>query len=58
MPRVRGLTTAEAKKRLNNAGFKIKESNLTNYPLGFINGSNPGAGKKAPRGSTITLYIV
>ena len=58
VPRVRGLTTAEAKKRLNNAGFKIKESNLTNYPLGFINGSNPGAGKKAPRGSTITLYIV
>ncbi|MDR1237305.1 MAG: PASTA domain-containing protein [Propionibacteriaceae bacterium] len=26
--------------------------------MGFVNGSNPSAGKKIAKGSTVTLYIV
>jgi serine/threonine-protein kinase len=58
VPKVRGSTKATAEQKLKDAGFKVAISNLTNFPLGFVNGSNPSAGKKIPKGSTVTLYIV
>ncbi|MDR1430717.1 MAG: Stk1 family PASTA domain-containing Ser/Thr kinase [Propionibacteriaceae bacterium] len=58
VPKVRGSLKAAAVERLTDAGFKVEISNQVNFPLGFVNGSNPSAGKKAPKGSTVTLYIV
>ena len=59
VPDVRRQGLAEAKKRLEALGFKVATEKSALYlGLQYVAGSNPGAGKKARKGSTITLSLV
>ncbi len=59
VPDVRRQGLDEAKKRLEALGFKVATKKSSLYlGLQYVAGSDPGAGKKAPKGSTITLSLV
>ncbi|MGL4832155.1 MAG: Stk1 family PASTA domain-containing Ser/Thr kinase [Propionibacteriaceae bacterium] len=58
VPATRGLKTDEASKRLQSAGFQVVTKSTGNAaPFGIVSYSDPGDGKQAPKGSTVTLYI-
>ncbi|WP_425434185.1 PASTA domain-containing protein [Nocardioides terrae] len=45
--------------RLEDLGFKVETAKTDHYlGLGFVWSSDPDSGKKIPKGSTITLYLV
>ncbi len=59
VPNVRAMGIAKAQEAMRAAGFRTKTSRATNYlGLGYVVTSSPGGGKQAPKGSTITLYLV
>ena len=60
IPSVRGQGVEAAKKALTKAGFKTKVQPVAvNYlGLGYVVYTRPGANSAAPKGSTITLYVV
>lgn len=59
VPQTRNLTTSEAKKTLESAGFKVAQEKLPNLlPLERVSYSIPEGGSQAPEGSTITIYTV
>lgn len=59
VPSVRSYGIEDAKEALENAGFDVEvEHNSPYFGLGFVVKQDPGGGDKAPRGATITLYIV
>ncbi len=58
VPNVRGKGESEAEAALVAAGFAVKVERIAGGLFGTAHSTNPGAGKKAPRGSTITLRIV
>ncbi len=55
VPEVRGLNEKDAKKKLTDAGFKVKVQQSFFGPTAL--GTSPAEGQTAPRGSTITLYV-
>ena len=55
VPGVRGLGLDDAKKKLTDAGFKVKVQKT--FWTGLALGTNPGEGQQAPKGSTVTLYV-
>ena len=59
VPNVRAMGIRKAEETMQAAGFTTKNKRATNYlGLGYVVSSTPGGGDSAPKGSTITLYLV
>jgi eukaryotic-like serine/threonine-protein kinase len=60
VPNVRAMGTKAAEAVMSKAGFRTRVRAVkTNYlGIGYVVYTNPGARSKAPKGSTITLYVV
>ena len=59
VPRVVALGQGAASDRLEQAGFKVASKESGAYlGLHFVLRSDPSSGSLAPKGSTITLYLV
>ncbi len=60
VPNVRSMGVRAAQKVIEDAGFKTKvQAVAVNYiGVGFVVYTRPGARAMAPKGSTITLYVV
>jgi serine/threonine-protein kinase len=59
VPDVRRMGTEAAVQALQDAGFQVEKKHLDLYVgLEYVVKQSPGAGSKAPRGSTITIYVV
>jgi beta-lactam-binding protein with PASTA domain/serine/threonine protein kinase len=59
VPKVVGMGTEAAVRTLQDAGFRVETDHADLYVgLQYVVKQSPGAGDKAPRGSTITLSIV
>jgi beta-lactam-binding protein with PASTA domain/serine/threonine protein kinase len=60
IPNVRSMGVEAAKKAMAEAGFKTKvQAVAVNYiGVGYVVYSKPSAKSQAPKGSTVTLYVV
>jgi serine/threonine protein kinase/beta-lactam-binding protein with PASTA domain len=59
VPRVVGHSASSAEATLQQAGFTVDTVKVEYYiALGVVVRQTPGAGDRAPRGSTITIYVV
>jgi serine/threonine protein kinase/beta-lactam-binding protein with PASTA domain len=59
VPEVRRMTPDAAAAALRSAGFEVATVKVEYYiGIGLVVKQSPGAGEKAPKGSTITIYIV
>lgn len=59
MPRVIAQGQDAAKERLEALGFKVEVERSSQYiGLGFVLRTDPGAGEKVPKGSTVTIYLI
>ena len=60
VPNVRAMGVRAAEKVIADAGFKtrIKHASVNYIGIGFVVNTDPPARRKAPKGSTITLYVV
>ncbi len=60
VPNVRAQGVAVATQAMEKAGFKVAQQRASaNYlGLGYVAYTKPGIGARAPKGSTITLYLV
>ena len=60
IPTVRGKTVAEATELMKEAGFQVVVRPVAvNYiGAGFVVTSRPGAGKEAPKGSSVILFVI
>ena len=56
VPYVKYMGVDEATKVLKKAGFKVKVAHIANF-LGLVAYTDPGNGKEAPEGSTVTIYV-
>ncbi|MEU2719919.1 Stk1 family PASTA domain-containing Ser/Thr kinase [Streptomyces smyrnaeus] len=59
IPDVTGDVYADAKQKLNEAGFKVskKQQESEEQQAGTVLSQDPGAGEKAKKGSTVTLTV-
>jgi eukaryotic-like serine/threonine-protein kinase len=60
VPNVIGLAPGQAADRLRAAGFEVQQLTQTVQDRskdGIVVDEQPGAGKKAPAGSTVTIYV-
>ena len=59
MPAVEGQTSAEARRRLEDAGFKVtvRQRASTRVKKGIAIETRPGEGTPVERGSTVILYV-
>lgn len=55
---LRGMGADTVAQRLQDLGFKTQYSRLVNGGFGMVLRVDPGEGTSAPRGSTITIYLV
>lgn len=60
VPFVKAMGVKAATETLQSKGFKVKtaRSSALYLGVGFVASTDPKAGTKAPKGSTITLYLV
>ncbi|WP_457205481.1 PASTA domain-containing protein [Nocardioides sp. P5_C9_2] len=59
VPRVVAKGVDAATEELEALGFVVEVEESSNYiGVGFVFSSDPGAGSMAPKGSTITLYLI
>ncbi|WP_407670869.1 PASTA domain-containing protein [Parenemella sanctibonifatiensis] len=58
VPNVRSSGADEARKKLEDAGFKVQVSYVVNNGLGLVLRTDPDGGAKAPKGSTVTIFVV
>ncbi len=58
VPAVRAFGVSAATDELEDLGFEVEVEAKFGNPLGFVIGTDPGPGAKAPKGSTITLSVV
>ncbi|MFL6028212.1 MAG: PASTA domain-containing protein [Friedmanniella sp.] len=60
VPYVQAMGIRAAEQVMKDAGFKTKvRPAAVNYiGVGFVVGTDPKARSQAPKGSTITLYVV
>lgn len=59
IPRVVAMGVQAAHQALEGAGFVVQEKHSSVYlGLGYVTSVSPGEGQKAPRGSTVTIYLV
>lgn len=57
VPGVVGMTEASARTKLAAAGFNSAVSYAPGSPPGMVTGQSPGAGSRAPAGSTVSLTV-
>ena len=57
IPQVRGLSTDQAKKKLQDVGFDVTISSISIFGQSLVLGTSPAAGTKAPEGSTVKLMV-
>ena len=59
IPSVRLKSSGEAEKILKDLGFEVAIERNSDFPipLDLASGTDPGEGKTAPKGSTITLFV-
>jgi beta-lactam-binding protein with PASTA domain len=59
VPRVIGSGADAAESTLEAAGFSVRMERVEYYiALGVVVKQSPGSGDRAPRGSTVTIYVV
>jgi len=59
VPRVVAMGVDAATERLEAEGFSVEvQDDPSSIGLGFVFRTDPGAGAMAPKGSTITLYLI
>lgn len=59
VPSLRAWGVEAAKDKLESLGFEVKTTHAAAYlGLGYVYSTDPGAGKRVPKGSTITLHIL
>jgi serine/threonine protein kinase/beta-lactam-binding protein with PASTA domain len=59
VPQVIRMNTGDATAELKAAGFEVRTERVDVYiGIGLVVRQSPGSGGKAPRGSTVTIYIV
>jgi serine/threonine-protein kinase len=60
VPNVRSMGVRAAEKVMKDAGFstKVQPVSVNYIGVGFVAFTNPRAGGQAPKGSTITLFVV
>ncbi|MBC2933507.1 PASTA domain-containing protein [Nocardioides sp. zg-1228] len=59
VPQVRRMGVEAATELLEGLGFEVEtEQADIHLGLGYVSDSDPGAGEKVPKGSTITLFLV
>ena len=59
VPEVRRMNPDEASAKLGEAGFRVRTVKVEYYiGIGLVVKQSPGSGDLAPRGSTVTIYIV
>jgi serine/threonine protein kinase/beta-lactam-binding protein with PASTA domain len=59
VPNVSAMGIRKAQADMRSAGFQTRTRKAADYiGLGYVVRSTPGTGKQAPKGSTITLYVV
>ncbi len=60
IPTVRGKTVAQATELMKEAGFQVVVRPVAvNYiGAGFVVTSRPAAGKEAPKGSSVILFVI
>jgi serine/threonine-protein kinase len=59
VPKVEGMGTQAATQSLESAGFVVTTEKTQFYVgLEYVVNQGPSGGQKAPRGSTVTIYIV
>jgi serine/threonine-protein kinase len=57
VPGVTGQSFDDANRTLQDQGFTVKRRNFLGGVLDRVLRQNPGAGKRVPRGATITLDV-
>ncbi len=57
VPAVRGSSVAAARKALKEAGFAVKVEYRSRF-LDRVTNSDPAEGSQAPKGSTVTIFVV
>ncbi|MBK8447620.1 MAG: PASTA domain-containing protein [Micropruina sp.] len=57
VPNVRGYYLDRAREILTKAGFEVKVNRLISFGFDRVVGTTPGAGKKVPEGSTVTVNL-
>jgi beta-lactam-binding protein with PASTA domain/serine/threonine protein kinase len=59
VPEVRRMRSGEAESTLEAAGFSVRTERVQYYlGLDIVVKQDPGAGERAPRGGTVTIYVV
>lgn len=59
VPQVRAFGVEAAREELEKLGFEVVEEEAPSYiGVGFVFSTDPPAGTMAPKGSTITLYLI
>jgi serine/threonine-protein kinase len=59
VPSLRAWGVDAATEKLESLGFKVKTAHAAAYlGLGYVYSTNPGGGKKVPKGSTIVLDLL
>ncbi|MFT4286845.1 Stk1 family PASTA domain-containing Ser/Thr kinase [Nocardioides sp.] len=59
VPSVKAWGVEDATAKLKKLGFKVTTANGDFYlGLGYVSSTDPAAGTKIPKGSTVTLYLV
>jgi serine/threonine-protein kinase len=59
IPNVAGQAEADARQTLESLGFKVKSKDefSTDVPRGQVIQTDPAAGKKLPKGETVTMIV-
>lgn len=58
VPSVQGMSESEARKALEDAGLQVTTSDVLGGLFGTAHSTDPKAGEKVRKGSTVTLYVV
>ena len=58
VPKVTGMSAAQATTTLEKAGFKVKKDYVLGGIFDLVHSLTPGDGKMVPKGTTITIKIV
>ena len=58
VPKVEGMSQAEATKALESAGFDVTVQKFLGAPMDEVRASRPGGGERAEKGSTVTILVV
>ena len=58
VPNVMRMSETDARRTLEGAGFKVEVHKPAGFEFFGVSHQSPGAGEKAPKGSTVTITVV